>query len=77
MILDISLADGNGLSLIGYLKAKNSANIPVVILAADYPPEYVYDLVDAVIVKSRLAEDKIVSTILTVLATHKNNNLIS
>ncbi len=71
MILDIAMPDGSGLSLLGHIKSLPHRAPHVIILAADAPAEEFQTQVDAVMVKSRISETKIVETILDILSKHK------
>lgn len=70
MILDIGMPDGNGLDLLDRLHELSNELLPVVILSADLPPEDVHKRVEAVMVKSRMSETKIVETVLMLLQKH-------
>ncbi len=63
LLLDLSLSDGNGLSLIDRLPALTSQAPPVVLLCATDVPHDVQQTVAATLVKSRVSEAHVVKTI--------------
>jgi PAS domain S-box-containing protein len=67
LVLDLGLPDGNGLSLLEQLPALTTRPIPVVILSATEVSQEVRQRVAAVLVKSRVSEARIVTTILSLL----------
>jgi PAS domain S-box-containing protein len=67
IVLDISMPDGSGLTFLEDVKTLTDKPLPVVILSAEAPPGDVYEQVEAVMVKSRMSEAKIVETIMNIL----------
>ncbi len=67
VILDMTLADGSGLTLLDKIDAIDGIKPPVVILSAAEMPQSVSSKVAASMVKSRLSETRIVETILEML----------
>ena len=67
IVLDIKLPDGSGTDLLDHLEALAETPPPVIILAADPPPPEAEKRAAAVMVKTRIAEAKVVETILAVL----------
>jgi PAS domain S-box-containing protein len=67
IVLDLSLPDGNGLSLLERLPAIAGRSIPVVILSVSEVPRDVQQRVAAALVKSRVSESHIVQTILSLV----------
>ena len=67
IVLDIKLPDGSGMDLLDRVEALTATPPPIVILAADPPPSEAQKRAAAVMVKTRIAETKVVETILTVL----------
>jgi signal transduction histidine kinase len=65
LLLDLSLSDGSGLSLLERLPVLSSHPLPVVILCASDVPHEVQQKVAATLVKSRVSEAHIVKTILS------------
>jgi DNA-binding response OmpR family regulator len=70
VVLDLDLPDGSGLDLLGRLNALTGAPIPVLILSASETEERVRDRVEATLVKSRMSEERIVQTVLSVIRKH-------
>ncbi len=64
VVLDLDLPDGSGLVLLERLKSHPGGPVPVLILSASEADNGVHDQVEAVLVKSRLSEERIVDTIL-------------
>ena len=67
VVLDIGLPDGNGLSLLEELPALTAGPIPVVILSAREVSQELQHHVAAALVKSRVSEAHVVTTILSFL----------
>lgn len=67
ILLDIALPDKSGLNLIDYVREIKDEDVPIVVLSADEPPPEFHDRLRMFMVKSRLSEKKIVSTILDLL----------
>lgn len=65
VVLDLDLPDGSGLTLLERLKNHPGGPVSVLILSASEADGNVRDRVEAVLVKSRLSEERIVDTILT------------
>ncbi len=70
VVLDIGLADGDGLTLLPILKDLSGIPIPVAILSASETPEDILPNVDAALVKSLHSEAHIVATILGLIGLH-------
>lgn len=64
VVLDLDLPDGSGLVLLERLKNHPGGPVPVLILSASETDNSVRDQVEAVLVKSRLSEERLVDTIL-------------
>jgi len=64
IVLDLALPDGNGLSLLDRIPALTGRSVAVVILSGSEVPGNIRAQVDAVLVKSRVSEAELVSTIL-------------
>ena len=71
IILDITLVDGSGLTLLDEIDNADGVKPPVVILSAAEMPQSVSDRVAAAMVKSRLSETRIVDKILSILLQTK------
>jgi PAS domain S-box-containing protein len=67
VVLDLGLPDGNGLTLLDQLEDATSQPVPVVILSVSEVPRNIQQRVAAALVKSRLSEADVVSTILAVV----------
>jgi DNA-binding response OmpR family regulator len=67
VVLDLDLPDGSGLDLLERLNALTGAPLPVLILSATETSEKTRARVEAALVKSRMSEDRIVQTILSVI----------
>lgn len=63
LLLDLSLPDGSGLDLLRRLPTLSSGSMPVVVLSADAPPTESLQNVSAVLIKTRVAEERIVQVI--------------
>lgn len=67
MVLDLELPDGSGLQLLEHLHEIGSRPVPVLILSASEAGEDVRHRVEAALVKSRMSEERIVETILSLI----------
>jgi PAS domain S-box-containing protein len=67
MVLDIGLPDGSGLQLLERLHEIAGRPVPVLILSASETGEDVRRRVEAALVKSRMSEERIVETILSLI----------
>jgi CheY-like chemotaxis protein len=65
LILDPGLPDGNGLELLDRLESPTAGPLPVLILSVTEVTQSVRQRVAAVLVKSRVSESEIASTILS------------
>ncbi len=64
VVLDLDLPDGSGVVLLERLKNHPDGPVPILILSASETDNSVRDQVEAVLVKSRLSEERLVDTIL-------------
>jgi DNA-binding response OmpR family regulator len=67
VVLDLDLPDGSGLDLLERLNALTGSPLPVLILSATETTEKTRARVEAALVKSRMSEERIVKTILSVI----------
>ena len=67
ILLDIRLPDGSGLQLLEHVHTVDGPAPPVVLLCAEAPPTDICPDAAAILVKTRVSEQKIVETILRVL----------
>lgn len=67
LILDLAMPDGSGLELLNHIKENLAYSIPVLILSASETTEEVQRQVAKTLVKSRMSEDKIIETIMTLI----------
>ena len=67
LLLDMNLPDGSAVKLLDRLQNQQAPSIPTVILSAEAPSQDIERRVDAVMVKTRVSEARVVQTILEVL----------
>jgi PAS domain S-box-containing protein len=68
IILDQTLPDGNGITLLDRIAESGGNPVPIIILSADYVPADIYPNVAAVLVKSQVSAAQVATTILSYLA---------
>jgi PAS domain S-box-containing protein len=68
VILDQSLPDGNGISLVDLIPGYAGHPVPIIILSAADVPYEVYPKVSAVLIKSQVSAAQVATTILSYLA---------
>jgi PAS domain S-box-containing protein len=68
LLLDLNLSDASGVQLLDRLRSLGVPPIPTVILSAEAPSHDIELQVDAVMVKTRVSEARVVQTILEVLS---------
>ena len=71
VVLDQTLPDGNGFSLVDRIHALVERVVPTVILLATDPPRSVHGKVAAVLVKSQISAAQAAATILTYLPENR------
>jgi PAS domain S-box-containing protein len=71
VILDLGMPDGSGLSLLEELEKQGNKHTPVVIFSADLPPKDVEQKVEAIMIKSRISETKIIETVMDIINRDK------
>jgi PAS domain S-box-containing protein len=68
VMLDQSLPDGNGISLVDLIPEYAGHAVPIIILSAADVPHKIYQKVSAVLIKSQLSAAQVATTILSYLA---------
>lgn len=71
VVLDLDLPDGSGLTLLECLRAVPGGPIPVLVLSASEIDNGVRARVQEALVKSRLSEERVVETILSLIRSHQ------
>lgn len=70
-VLDLDLPDGSGLALLERLRTSPGGPVPVLVLSASEIDNDMRARVEEALVKSRLSEERVVETILSLIRSHQ------